>query len=322
MHYIWVTATDQRTYKQRYRVLDDIEDRPLSVVELAQLHRISRNTVRRHIQELRREGVMIRYNPSDKRYYSAGHILREEERRKRQMIPNTIQPGPPKAEETDHPVEIRLEDVRPIVGATRWYSDRNSVWVTRTLKTTTFRREECVETRRDVFSSAMRHICYSLFYEQIVPGGRYLLGDVQTSASVPAMPVVCYHKPRELVYPLPLKEGLSWKDIHTEEQPYYSLRADKEAKVKTISEARGTYKVRAGGNTHYCLRILRATDDCLSEIYLNENGVEVLLRNYLSQDSPGWREEMKTQPVVKLADKSYHLRGIGIALTTPVMAPA
>ena len=135
------------------------------------------------------------------------------------MIPNAIQPEAPKIEETDHPVQIRWENFTPIPGATRWYSDRNTVWITRTMKTTIFRGEECVETRRDVYNSAMRHICYSLFYEQVTPGGRYLLGDVQTSAPVPTIPVVCYHKPRELVHPLPLKEGLTWKDYTPRSNP-------------------------------------------------------------------------------------------------------
>ena len=214
MHYTWITSTDQRTYRQRYRMLDDLEERPLSAKELAQLHQISRNTVRRHIQELRREGMIIEYNPSDRKYYSARHILGEEERRKRRMIPNII-PVETRVEETSQQVEISPEDCKPAIGSTRWYSDRNAVWIVRTLKETRFEGEECHEVRRDVYDSTMDHLCYSLFYEKITGGGRYLLGDVQTNASIPTKPVFCIHKPRELIHPLPLRDGQAWKDLHT-----------------------------------------------------------------------------------------------------------
>lgn len=172
-----------------------------------------------------------------------------------------------------------------------------------------------------MYNSAMKHICYSLFYEQLHEGGRYLLGDVQTSASVPAMPVVCYHKPREIIHPLPLTQSMSWDETHIEEQPYYSPRAKKTTRAKTQSETRGTYRVTVNGHTYHCLRVLRARDEALSEIYLSENGVEALLRHYLSQDSPGWREEMKSQPVIKLANKVYHLKGSGMAITDPIIGP-
>ena len=319
MHYTWITATDLKTYKRRYRILDDLEDRPRTVSELADLHGVSRNTVRRHIQELRREGVIVRYNPSDKRYYSARHILREEERRRREMIPRTILPSQTvRVEETKHPVEIGVEDCTPTIGVTRWFSDKSTIWIVRMLKNTMYGGEECFETRRDVYNSAMKHICYSYWYEQITPGGRYLLGDVQTNASVPSTPIVCYHKPKELVYPLPLIEGQSWKEIHTEQQPYFSLREGKETKVKTVSETRGSYRVRVGRSTRYCLRVLRARENSLSELFLDEGGVEVLLRNYISEDSSGWTKDLKTQPSIRLGGMNYHRRGEGLALCEPL----
>jgi DNA-binding transcriptional ArsR family regulator len=318
LHYTWITTTDHRTYKRRYRILDDLEERPLSVGELAELHQLSPNTVRRHLQELRREGSIIRYNSSDRKYYSVRHILREEERRNRRMIPK-ISPPEARIEETGHPVVI--ENCEPQIGSTRWYVGRNTVWVAKTLKTTSFEGEECYEIRRDVFTSTMNHRCYSLFYEQVTTGGRYLLGDVQTNVSHPTRPVYCIHKPRELIHPLPLRDKQSWEESHIEIQPHFSLREEGRNKIITSSRTRGTYKITVGDNTHYCLRFLKARDTSLSEIFVNENGIEVLLRNYISRNSPGWRKEMKTQPVIKLNDSTYHRRGEGITLVQPSVNP-
>ena len=96
------------------------------------------------------------------------------------------------------------------------------------------------------------------------------------------------------------------------------MREEGERKVKTVSKTRGTYKITAGGHTHYCLRVLRAQGNSLSELFVNENGTEVLLRNYISKNSPGWRREMKTHPLIRFDDINYHRRGEGMALTQPL----
>jgi hypothetical protein len=129
--------------------------------------------------------------------------------------------------------------------------------------------------------------------------------------------VFCIHKPRELIHPLPLRDGQEWKNIHTEVQPHFSLREEREKKVVTSSRTNGTYKITVADNTHYCLRILKALDNSLSEIFLNENGVEVMLRYYISKNSHAWKKEMRAQPVVKFNGSVYHRRGEGVTLIPP-----
>ncbi len=322
MHYAWITATDLRTYKRRYRILDDLEDRPRTVKELAGLHGVSENTIRRHIQELRREGTTIRYNPSDRMYYTARNIVREEERRKREMIPSkTLSDYGIKIEGTDHTVEIGRQDLQPLIGVTRSYLGRNTIWSVQTLKETSFGGQECYETRRDVYDSTMSHICYSYFYDQITDGGRYLIGDVQTNATMQTLPIVCFHKPKEKIHPLPLIDGKNWKDIHTEEQPYFSLREGKGLRVKTSCEVRGKFRITVQNKTYYCLRVLRATEMSLSEVLMDENGVEVLLRNYASEGSPGWRDDLRSCPSIKIDGRRYHQRGEGMALVESFRVP-
>jgi len=79
--YLRMIRNVKRGVSTRSRIIDALKQRPLTIKELAELMQLSPSTIRRHLRNMSREGIVLKFKSEGKRLWKltgVGQVALEE----------------------------------------------------------------------------------------------------------------------------------------------------------------------------------------------------------------------------------------------------